>query len=565
MRPTGKPVAGARRLKEARPELIAELDDERNDIDVCGLSFGSSYKAWWRCSAGHRWQATVKSRSAGTGCPFCAGKRCDPRRSLAVLYPELARDWDAERNSPLTAAEVLPRSNRRVWWRCGRCDASWMTRVATRTSGSGCPRCGEGSAAARPVRDSPSLRAEWDTARNGPLGETPSTGSEQVVWWRCSENPEHSWQASIATRARGAKCPFCSGRRATPGRSLASNPRVAAQWHPTLNGALRPEEVLPTSKKRYWWTCSKDENHVWQASARNRTLAADNCPFCRADHVRRRSLLACRPDLLTEWDRCGNDAVDPSTIPIGSSRAVWWQCAEDRTRWRASVAARASGKSRCPACARRDVRAGSLAAQLPMLAQELDDSRNDGLIADTLPLGSNRSVWWRCDRGHTWRASVNQRARWATGCPVCATHVRRGVPLGVAAPDLINEWVTLLNGGTAEGVAAGSHLRAWWRCTLDPSHLWAAPVRNRVRGKTGCPYCAHKLATPTTSLAAIAPQIADEWHPGLNGELSPTDVLPYSHQEIWWRCASGHVWSARVGSRMEGTGCPTCAHSPSNF
>jgi Probable Zinc-ribbon domain/ROS/MUCR transcriptional regulator protein len=60
-----------RSLASAHPELVAELDPERNEDlgDPAAIGAHSSRRLWWRCAAcDHRWQATVGSRSAGHGC-----------------------------------------------------------------------------------------------------------------------------------------------------------------------------------------------------------------------------------------------------------------------------------------------------------------------------------------------------------------------------------------------------------------------------------------------------------------------------------------------------------------
>lgn len=56
-----------------------------------------------------------------------------------------------------------------------------------------------------------------------------------------------------ALRSRRTGCPYCSRRRATSGRNLASlHPELAAQEHPTENGHLdlEPDQVPPRSDKR---------------------------------------------------------------------------------------------------------------------------------------------------------------------------------------------------------------------------------------------------------------------------------------------------------------------------
>lgn len=56
-------------------------------------------------------------------------------------------------------------------------------------------------------------------------------------------------------------------------------------------------------------------------------------------------------------------------------------------------------------------------------------------------------------------------------------------------------------------------------------------------------------------LAAKAPDVAAQWHPTLNGNLTPEMVTPGSHRRVWWQCPLGHTWKAFVYSR---TGAQRC-------
>lgn len=144
------------------------------------------------------------------------------------------------------------------------------------------------------------------------------------------------------------------------------------------------------------------------------------------------------------------------------------------------------------------------------------------------------------------------------GCGGAARTGMSGKPPSTGAADLIAEWHTSLNGRSADEVPAGSHKLFWWRCSIDPAHLWRAQPKNRVRAGSGCPYCAGKRPTPSYSLAAALPDVAAQWHPQRNGRLSPTDVLPLSNRKVWWRCPAGHEWPARVANRANRSGCPYC-------
>lgn len=62
------------------------------------------------------------------------------------------------------------------------------------------------------------------------------------------------------------------------------------------------------------------------------------------------------------------------------------------------------------------------------------------------------------------------------------------------------------------------------------------------------------------SLAAVNPGIIAQWHPELNGDLTPEDFTPSSNQKAWWICEAGThpPYFARISNRNDGSGCPGC-------
>ena len=83
--------------KEAR---LREWDRARNaPLTPQAVTYGSHTPVWWRCENGHEWEAVVYTRTHGSGCPFCAGKKAQAGfNDLATQYPELARQWDYTKN-----------------------------------------------------------------------------------------------------------------------------------------------------------------------------------------------------------------------------------------------------------------------------------------------------------------------------------------------------------------------------------------------------------------------------------------------------------------------------------
>lgn len=101
-------------IEHGRDPLLREWDAARNGgLTPSDVSFGSHQKVWWQCSKGHSWQAKVYSRSAGSGCPYCTGRKEVPENSLAVQVPSLEAEWDAEKNAPLKFADLTVGSHKR--------------------------------------------------------------------------------------------------------------------------------------------------------------------------------------------------------------------------------------------------------------------------------------------------------------------------------------------------------------------------------------------------------------------------------------------------------------------
>ena len=269
-----------------------------------------------------------------------------------------------------------------------------------------------------------------------------------------------------------------------------------------------------------------------------------------------------RTDLLQEWDWDKNIPLTPDAIHKGSHQKVWWRCGAGHS-WQAEIRSR-SGGSKCPYCTGRTLWTGSndLAAVNPALAAQWDAEKNGNLRSADVLAGSRRYVWWKCDKGHSWRASVLSRNR-GSGCPVCAgrTVISGENDLATRFPDFAAEWSIERNGSLTPGqVTAFSNRKVWWRCGLG--HEWQAVIAARVVERSGCPYCAgRRVMAGFNDLAALHPDIAAQWDDTMNGSLTPEMVTAGSHKRVWWRCSEGHVWKAAVYSRTgrQKCGCPVCA------
>ena len=89
------------------------------------------------------------------------------------------------------------------------------------------------------------------------------------------------------------------------------------------------------------------------------------------------------------------------------------------------------------------------------------------------------------------------------------------------------------------------------------NHKWETSAAAASAGRW-CPYCANKKVAKEKTLGSVNPNLAKEWHPIKNGNLTPFDVTPRSGKRIWWKCQLGHEYQQNPDKRSIGVGCPNC-------
>ncbi len=332
------------------PQLVTELHPKKNNsFDPFIYSIHSNKKVWWLCQKGHEWQQEVRRRVRGSICPKC--KKI--HKSISYTHSEIAKEWHPSKNSPLTPKDVNANSTVQVWWQCQKNnDHAWKVSVKTKIfSKSQCPKCRQlKSNKVIPQiltkENFPVLIAEWHPLKNLELQpENFTKGSNQKIWWQCTRNKKHEWEATINNRARGKGCPYCAKTKVTKKNSLAFKfPLIARQWHSTKN-KQPPTNISYGSSKRVWWQCPKEKSHSWQSTVASVTQRNKlNCPFCN-------TLKYVHPDIAAEWHPTKNGVLTPEDVTRASGKRVWWQCPENQNHsWQAIVKNRTVLKSGCPHC-----------------------------------------------------------------------------------------------------------------------------------------------------------------------------------------------------------------------
>lgn len=502
-----KILKGFNDLETLFPELAKEWDYSKNkDLKPCDFGSASNQKIHWKCQAGHSYTLEINKRSHGQNCPICSQRRLfTGQNDLATLYPVLSKEWDYEKNSPLTPDKITPASTKRVFWICSACGYKWSVPVRNRAKyGSGCPNCSlakrglkkqKTSAKANTFNNSELLK-DWDYEANSPNQPSDySSKSNKKVHWKC-HICGNVWQESIAARMNGNGCRVCSNRKIIPGLNdlATTDPEIASQWHPTRNRDLKPTQFSRGNGKRVWWICKK--GHSYQATILSRTSKnkkGNDCPICNAGtqtsfaeqaiyyYVKKQfpdAINRYKPDFLGKMEL---DIYIPS---------IQWAIEYDGRAWH-------TAKTR-----EREIKKYKLCKEHGIRLYRIKESPIENYDFQTYDKALHTEKIWLKDK------------------------------LSQAIKFLLQDFFMWIPGHIVD-------------VDVERDRFEISKYLDRI---------------VEGSLAELYPDIAKEWHPTKNGSLKPDMFRPGSNEKIWWICPDcGKEYESSIVHRKDGGGCPKCA------
>jgi len=259
---------------------------------------------------------------------------------------------------------------------------------------------------------------------------------------------------------------------------LKSKNSICAEWDHSKNYPETPDNVTQFSQRKVWWTCS--EGHSYQARIANRTKNGTGCPVCSGRIVgQEASFPHLFPEIFSEWNHERNSSIDPYKLSRGSSKKVWWRCANGH-EWCSSIGDRTSKGTRCDRCRGRvPTQEKNALTDFPEITDYWDYSKNEKQPFE-LPSKSPYMAHWKCGNGHTWVSRISEfLKRKKSKCLICTS-------IGYASP-LMAEWDWDENKGIdPHTLQASSVYKAHWVCTRG--HKWISRIADRTRGAS-CTKC----------------------------------------------------------------------------
>ncbi len=258
-------LQGFNDIQTRYPRIAVEADGWDPRL-VCSENF----RANWKCSKGHKWNALISDRRRGDNCPYCSGRRVLPGfNDLATTHPDVANEasgWNPQ--------EVTFGSRTKLEWKCKQ-GHKWLAQTNDRVGrSSGCPYCANKKLLVG-FNDLATTHPKLASEASGWNPTEIMAAHSKKLEWVCSYG--HKWLSQPLSRShQDTGCLVCAGKQVLVGfNDLATtHPEIAKEaegWDPTL--------ITAGSNKRFLWKC--EEGHTWKAQPNSRTGSVKSgCPTC---------------------------------------------------------------------------------------------------------------------------------------------------------------------------------------------------------------------------------------------------------------------------------------------
>lgn len=310
-----------------------------------------------------------------------------------------------------------------------------------------------------------------------------------------------------------------------------------------------PSHFTSGSREVMTWICKK--GHIFNTQIRYMTSkkkGKKKCNVCSGHQI-----IVGVNDLQTTDEYIAKEAYgwDPTTVTRGSNKKKKFLCPTGHI-YESVVATRALERRGCRICRNQVVVRGfnDLATKFPKIANEAD-----GWDPTEEVFGSKKRKNWKCEKKHSWSATIIGRTQGEKSCPFCSGfRTWSGFnDIATTHPELAKE----ADGWDPTKIHAGTNKKLNWKCKLG--HIWQASGSARSAEGTGCPYCVNFKCWPGfNDIATTHPELSKEAY-----GWDPTAVIAGSNVKRRWKCTNGHIWVAIPVNRAYGkqTGCPECAIS----
>ena len=498
------------------------------------------------------------------------GLRYNMKVKLIDNNIQLAKEWHPTKNLPLKVESVYAYDNKKVWWLCTKGHEFQGVIRQRNNSNSSCPYCThqkvlKGETDLETVN--PFLAKEWHPTKNGnlhPFDIFPN--HHKKVWWLCPFG--HEYEATPLHRNSGKTgCPICSKERQTsfPEQVIfyyfsKHFPNVKNRYiidgvefdiflldynigieydgnvfHNNIKKINKDNAKNRFSKQKgiTLYRIIEDDNYISQLE----DIDFENIFIARyANNFDELTLVILKIfSLLPSVEKIiPNIDISRDYINILQNYVSY-----EKTE--------------------------SLECKFPLIAKEWHPLKNEDLKPSMFRKSSNHYVWWLCERGHEYKAKINNRVN-GLGCPYCsgAKPLKGFNTLADMFPQILLEWDYEKNIKTPYDYLPSTKDKVFLicsKCGYKHESIINKVNRSFKSGNNGCPVCSKKvLITNVNDFKTKYPMLAQEWDYEKN-KTKPEDYLASSIENVWWVCKScNNSWLDTINHRVyRNSSCLFCS------
>ncbi len=553
-------------------DLMKEYDYDKNaNISLDRLTLGSHKKVWWKCEKGHSWEAGIRSRYLGSGCPFCSNKRVLYGYNDLYTYcienhrEQLLNEFDSSKSGP-SMKDVTVGSHKKLWWKCSKGHSYQASPYRRIKIGSGCGICGHRILAEGEndlLTTHPEIAKEWDYNKNQVKPSEVMAGSNhRSYWFICPKG--HSYKATLLNRKKGTGCPKCSNEKRTsfPEKAISYYMKqyfgnVQDNYHDSALGAMEIDVYLPDYKIGIEY-----DGVAWHKDYK-RDLEKD--ARCMNSGI---LLLRIREKGCFEYDSYSvKKYVEPYSMRELSEAILFVFDVLNQQR-NLSIKANVDvdrDQTNILEHLNLSEKENSIADYCPTIIEFWDKEKNGKIMPEQIPHASFKKIHLKCSLGHEWETTAHNFPSYPW-CPYCSG--RKAFPgfndLFTTNPDLIPLW-SKKNTIDPKKIKNGCNSKAIWNCPKCGSE-YEMSVISKASGQ-GCPYCSgHRVLKGYNDLGTLSPELLKDWDYEKNAPLTPESVTNGSNKKVWWKChVCHHEWKTTVNNRTGSLkrSCPKCGREKS--
>ena len=500
----------------------------------------------------------------------------------------LMKEWNWEKNNALGLYpdKLTFGSNKKVWWKCKKCNNSWQTTIRQRAIvGRGCHFC----AHLKPIIGKtdlksmfPELIKDWDYIKNELLPENCTAHSGRRVWWKC-HYCGHEWQTSINNRTTNKhNCPSCTMKTTSFGEQALyyyvkkvfpdsinryhdydieldvyiPSMRTGIEfdglfWHNNIDSAKREQKKYGICQQQNIKLIrirdSKAEYH-------NNTCDYSICIDNLQDINQLNNIIRL---LLKEIDPESNLWTRKNPYQIWSTIDSQINVEKDRFKILENKFLVGSNNS--------------FIYKYPDILNDWNYEKNQSFNPKAFTSSSTMKVWWKCKKcNYEWQAKIKDRTSGHNKCPICNNQVlKEGVnDFATLCPNLLKEWNYSKNEVLPNQILKKHKTKVWWKCEKC-GYEWIAAIGERIRTDkpSGCPKCKiksdsekkHQKAILRGSLIKTHPELLIEWDYDRN-KVKPDEVTHGSNLYVYRKCKYCHYsWKTTLNNwTRKKAKCPKC-------